>query len=525
MAFTITADLPLGTYRGAGADGRVEAVPAVSRLYSALLSAAGFGPRAIAAGEGMLGPCEADELALRWLEENPPDGVSVPTLHVNRGRAIAFRSDGTIKKTKGSVSFKKLPKSPDTSVAVGGMFAWTWSARPPQTVVAALEALCADVAYLGTSESPVRLQISHDETPAPTHVLDTEAGLFARTGGHDVELPLTGRLAELRTAHRAGAAVPSQAKDRWTTDEVSRSEIPTRTAVALARYAPTASPPADVPWPQVLLLSLDPWADNERPAAREVVPERERVRLAVNVHRALISAIGEGAPPLVTGIYPDQAGAARRPANRLAIQVLEEAMPVDLGGAPAAVALLVPQDADPTDLDVLAAAIASLRFVRGAGGRRYGITGVRAVSGATFWAPKPPGTMRLWATAPPAIPDTRGASGGSWTFAHAALLSLGYVWRDQLPPVAGRGDARQRATVDAVSVAGAAVVRAAPLRQSDVRPYVHKVNEHAVVRPYRAQLWLGDLCPDQVVQAIGQTRHLGGGLLVPVDLPAGGGER
>ena len=51
--------------------------------------------------------------------------------------------------------------------------------------------------------------------------------------------------------------------------------------------------------------------------------------------------------------------------------------------------------------------------------------------------------------------------------------------------------------------------------------YAHKVNEHAVVRPYRAVLRLSGVAGDRVVQAIGQSRHLGGGLLVPRDVPAG----
>ena len=49
---------------------------------------------------------------------------------------------------------------------------------------------------------------------------------------------------------------------------------------------------------------------------------------------------------------------------------------------------------------------------------------------------------------------------------------------------------------------------------------MHKVNEHAVVRPYRAVLRLTGVAGDRVVQAIGQSRHLGGGLLVPRDVPA-----
>jgi CRISPR-associated protein Csb2 len=49
---------------------------------------------------------------------------------------------------------------------------------------------------------------------------------------------------------------------------------------------------------------------------------------------------------------------------------------------------------------------------------------------------------------------------------------------------------------------------------------VHKVHPDTVVQPYRAVLDLGDLAGPRTITAVGQSRHLGGGLLVPRDLPA-----
>ena len=54
--------------------------------------------------------------------------------------------------------------------------------------------------------------------------------------------------------------------------------------------------------------------------------------------------------------------------------------------------------------------------------------------------------------------------------------------------------------------AGADVIAVQPLRTSQVGRYAHKVNEHAVVRPYRAVLRLTGVAGDRVVQAIGQSR-------------------
>ena len=80
MPFAIVADLPLGTYHGAGRDGQPEPVPSVARLHAALLCAAGFGPRAVSTGPDRLDVREGDQAALRWLEENPPDSVAMPAL-------------------------------------------------------------------------------------------------------------------------------------------------------------------------------------------------------------------------------------------------------------------------------------------------------------------------------------------------------------------------------------------------------------------------------------------------------------
>jgi CRISPR-associated protein Csb2 len=509
MAFSITAELPLGTYRGASPDGRVERIPSVARLHSALLCAAGFGPRAQPRGEGM-DPCTADEAALRWLEENPPDAVSIPAMLVNAGAAVAYRADGTLKKSKAGLAIKKLPKHPDMSVAVQGAFTWTWFTLPPPEVIVALGALCPDVPYLGTSESPVRLRTTFGEEVS-THTLDVGAGLFSR-GGEDIELPVTGRVAELIDAHRGvSGKAPSIRRDSMRTDEKSSAPVPPRTQVAVARYTEREDSSGDVPWPSVLLLPLD-----------TAVPERDKVRWAVAAHRALIAVIGDGAPSLVTGVYGP---GVPRPANRLALHFLDAEHPVDLpGGAAGALAMLLPLGVEPGDVQAVVDVLGDFASFRGPGGKRRRVVGpVVSVPGGQFWREPPAATVRLWRTSPPAVPDTRGV-GTEWTFAHAALLSLGFVWQatSQLSVPAGRGEQRYRAVVGAVGDAGASVLDVEPLRTSAVHNYVHRVHEHAVVRPYRATLSLGTLAGGgTVVQAIGQSRHLGGGLLVPFDVQEG----
>jgi CRISPR-associated protein Csb2 len=519
MPFAIVADLPLGTYHGAGQDGQPEPVPSVARLHAALLCAAGFGPRAVSTGPDCLDVRDEDLAALCWLEENPPDSVALPALRINISYPVAYRDDGTIKRSKGSASIKKLAKSPGGGTAVAGRFAWIWTEPPPPDIRRSLAKLCPDVAYLGTTESPARLRAVTGEQIEATADLDATAGMFS-PAVTALARPARGRTAELMAAHQdASGRPPSAAADKAKTDEKSLSPVPRRAAVATARYRNRDRPAVQAPWPRVIVLPLD-----------RVIGEEYRVGWAVAAHRALVRLIGYGAPPLVTGAYPP---GTPRPANRLALHVLgpeTPAAPVRLRDQAArprsALLLLVPDGADAGDLEAIKRGVAGLSSVRGPGGiiARIDQAAARELPGGEFWQPPAPGRERVWETRPAAIPDTRGNQG--WAFADAALLSLAFTWKDtwadRLPRTGSRGGRYYQELADAVRAAGAEVIEVQPLRTSEVDRYVHKVNEHAVVRPYRAVLRLTGVAGDRVVQAIGQSRHLGGGLLVPRDVPAAG---
>ncbi|MBO0854248.1 MAG: type I-U CRISPR-associated protein Cas5/Cas6 [Nocardia sp.] len=499
--FSITAQLPLGTYRGHRPDLTAERIPSVARLHSALLAAAGFGPRAIEY-DGEWQPCDVDEVALRWLEDNPPTDVTVPAIKVSRNDAIAYRDDGTIGVAKKSKTIRKLPKQ-DSAVAVDGPFVWTWREPPPEPIADALRELCPDVPYLGSAESPVVLEVSAAISD-PTHEYVPDAGLFTRGPGEHVDLPVRGRVDELARAHYA-ERTGKVGSDRAGTDERSTSPVPPRSAVRTGLYRPKNRPAADVPWSQVMLVPLD---------AR--VPEQDRVRVARAAHQALIKILDRDAPPVLTGIYPD---GHKRPANHVALHILDREHPVALpGAAESALAVLIPFDVTDADVAEISRAVGTLRTLYSGRGRKLTVRGsIELRNGHLFWDEPAAGTVRLWRTSPPSIPDTRGYSG--WTFTHAALLSLGFVWQGtaalSTPP--GRGRIRDERFVEAVNLAGVAVLDTTPIRGTRVDNYVHRVNPHAVVRPYHALLHLGDLGGAQTIQAIGQCRHLGGGLLIPDD--------
>ncbi|MEU2616250.1 type I-U CRISPR-associated protein Csb2 [Micromonospora sp. NPDC007271] len=497
MSFAIVAEPLLGVYKGHVGSGQLDPLPSPARLHAALLCAAAQGVRAVADGDG-LRPCDADREALRWLEANPPDGLAVPETLRNGGVATAYRKEGlVVKEGRNPLSEKLVGKPAVTGVAVAGRFAWTWEQDPPEPVTAALAELCPEVPYLGTSESPVRLAVAEAE---PTHRLDREADLF--TGeGLDLAVATTGRLDALEAAHREMSVAPPLKADAHRSSEKTTAPPVVTSGLALGRYARPEPPPPPTPWTSVLLFRVD----------RPIPPER-RVRYAVAVHRALVALVGDGAPAILTGAYEP---GVPRPSNRCAIQFLGPDAP-HVGGT--ALALLLPREASDVDLTLIRMAVQRLRHVKVAAGP-FAVESPVEIPADTFWPEPAAGTERWWQTEPVAVPDSRPPRGGRWSLADAAALSVALVWRHEFA-APGRGDARYRALAEAVAGRGVRVESAVRVMDGDVGRYVHKVHPDTVIQPYRAVLSLGDLTGPRTIAAIGQSRHLGGGLLVPRDLPS-----
>lgn len=118
---------------------------------------------------------------------------------------------------------------------------------------------------------------------------------------------------------------------------------------------------------------------------------------------------------------------------------------------------------------------------------------------------------------PAAVPEIRGLRHGPWSLADAVQLSVGLLWRDELVGP-GRGDGWYRQIAQAAADWGVQVQTVHRIADSDLGRFVHKVAPGSVVQPYRATVTLGNLASDRSLIAIGQSRHLGGGLLMPCDL-------
>lgn len=505
----IEATFLLGTYTGHRADGSPDQLPDPARLHAALVNAAGQGVTAVV-GETGSHPSQAAAAALDWLENNPPTGIRVPrTYPLSFTPPAAWRQEGVVKKEGGVWKDKRTRRACSDGYAVDGPVGWCWNDGIPEDVAAALEELCADVSCLGEATSPVRLVVTDVE---PTHHLDAGSSMFD-TSGLKLRVPVSGRTTALTAHHKAvNGKQPSIGQDKHTANELPSPAPTTSEGLGLRSYQSRDPAPALVPWPTVILLATP----------LELFPE-QRVAWCAALHRALIARIGYGAPPLITGAYP---AGVRPPANRLAIQYLPGGMLIghDLGSP--AFALLIPADAAADDLAALYGALRGLDGFSNRGTRAE-VTGTVGTTGDEFWPAPLPGSVRRWMTNPVAVPETvrqrRGSGeGGSpqrWTLHDAVRVSVGLVWRDFI--AAERTSSRWFEEIAAATREHDVEVHDAQLlKDSDVSPWVHKTPKQMLVQPYRATLSLGALATDRTLVAIGQSRHLGGGLLVPVDSPA-----
>jgi CRISPR-associated protein Csb2 len=512
VADGIQATFLLGTFTGHRADRSPDPLPDPARLHAALLNAAGQGSTAVS-GKWGLTPSPEAIAALQWLEVNPPDGIRLPHTCALADRPLtAFRREGVILQEGGKTErawVDKVTARPfSDGRAVDGPIGWCWSNGIPAPVRQMLDELCADVSCLGESTSPVRLELTDVD---PTHYLDENATMFD-AGGTEIRVAGKGRTELLIHVHeKFNGNPPSAASDRHTsTDRPAPPPAPSG-AIEVRQYRANDSRPSNAPWSTIVLLPTS-----------ACLPPASRVMWCTALHRALVGRIGFGAPPMVTGHYPK---GVSRPANRLAIQYLPARLVAHHGISSPAFALLIPAGAEPEDLSPLSLALAKFPGFNCREGRATLSAEFVPVSGEQFWQAPLPGYVRRWITDTVAIPETspqRRGSGGSrqrWTLRDAARVSIGLVWRDVVAPT--RANSRWFEEIAARTADfGVEVHEARIFHTSEVATWVHKTPEQVLVQPYRATVNLGSLAGDRTLVAIGQSRHLGGGLLVPIDSPA-----
>lgn len=505
-ALGIRARFPMGMFLGHVGVGQRSPYPDVTRLHAALMHAAGKGLTAVVR-DGDLRPSEAALVALRWLEEHPPTALEHPLMMaVARESALSWRAEGVHEGGRAAPRERKTLRAQSDATALAGPIGWGWQEDVPDEVLETLRVLCEDVSCLGEADSPVVLEVGDIQ---PTHLARGGVNELTRWAPGEIRLstPVRGRVTELEAAYEKSrpSKAPTPALDRHSWTQQPGAPAPARTLIRDIAYAPIEPPRRIEPWTSAIVLNVD----------RELRPE-ERVRWCVAVHRSLASLLQE-ARPVVTGAYAE---GEKQPANRVAIHYVEATfLPGDdtTGGG---FVVMVPAVAEPTDLAPLERAARALKQVYLRRTDAVTVRGVTTLDPGDFWPAPAPGMRRLWSPVPGLVPETRRQRRGEarWTLEDAALLAVGHAFRDRLEPL-DTGD-RYRAVIGQVRGWGVEVHDVRRIADSRVERYAHKTPPGVVVQPYTATFDLTDLVGERTLFALGQSRHLGGGLMYPVDYPA-----
>lgn len=498
----IVARFPVGVFRGRDPDGSPADLPDTARLYSALIHAAGKGTTAIEE-EGDLRINPESRKALEWFEANPPDALMIPAW----GRAsddgtATYRHEGVLEKGADRKTLRRV-----SGTYLCGEMAWLWQSSVPDEIASVFDTLCADISCLGETDS---LAVLHFGEAEATHYLDPTATALS-VGGLRFSEPAVGRLAELEADYEKRQPLRPNVVERVKAMETVVTSPITRVSQRRVTFREPTTVAAEAPWDEVFYLPVSPDSP---------IPDMDwRVANCVLVHRALAKLAYTETPSSITGVYP---AGMTRPANHLAVQFLGEAEATLAGLDKAGYLLMLPASMPTLDRELLTRLVNQLRFLRTPRGV-VRLEERQVMVGSEFWRPPSQGMRRVWSSHPVVVPehrsnDTRlGAS--RWGFDDSLLVSVGLLLRDSLDLQRVSAQTKWRDIRDQVMDWGVRPLFTRRESRRNVARYVHKTPSGMVVEPFRAMVDMGDAVPSGAIFALGQSRHMGGGLMVPVDLP------
>ena len=559
MAFAISAYFPLGFYQGSDSGGRPESYPSPNRLYSALVSTAyltfGFEKNEVDCG---LTDAQIHD-ALAWFEGNPPQKILFPRCIKAESKAIAYRNKGNVQnekkpKDKVSPSAAYIATAYEQHPESGVLLTWIWHENPASAVSKTLDLLCAEVPYLGEACSAVRLE-THENYDLPNGVekqvwtLSSDSPLVAiRKGGRNISYPKERRLDDLKQAFAAANPQPKGKKKLSVKGKEEEQNFlneykPLQTE-GKARYLSSAVQDTGknalkAPWTTAFYLEID-QVGNGRAGNDKVEwkPEEfEFVGWAVALHRFLVKQWGADPSLALVGRY---ASGMRRPANNVSIQIFDSGfkgtydwqLRKEIAEKGPGFLILLPYDMAKADIQKLHdvcvyAKGKTLYYSPNKPTLRLGNTTV--IDAEHLWKPVAEGACRYWTIRPMAIAETRPIPDAKqhrkWGVYEALCLALGHVWRSQYPQSSeGNREERYWNIVDKVKAKTShfRIYSSHAVHRVNMTDYAHHADASNVLHGMNALIAISDAADslDCAAMAIGQSRHLGGGFLVPVDLLA-----
>lgn len=532
MSYSISADFLLGTYQGHDKRGHAERYPDLARFQSALVSAA-HSLAAYTENENQKARDFDGELnlpgnfsaAVKWLEDNPPKAISLPAAtRVESSEIGAYRNKGLIAKGKD----KEKEKEPAVSyTALGGPIVWWWNEPPSRDIQEALVLICHEVPYLGEAASLVRVE-AREGGEIPQDAWMRHEGIGLESVGLPVfSIPHKGRAKKLQDLYqkRESQKIPSIAGDSFKSSEDENSDSWYGDMVGKAVYQYGLD--------DDIATGSDPWVfgyilEVEKGNGKACWPslEEDRLRWSIAMHRALVSKCGNDVPLILSGKGTKTAlDQLKLPANGVSVQIIDQSLPLGEESLVEDPAFLVmfPRRADPVEAETVSRAVELLGYVYDAKLGSVNVRKTRLVTLDHFWEAPAEGTSRWWQPIPLYIADNRppyrnSSKRPAWTLADTIRVSLGYVWRDDLNPE-GKGTRRQLELLSLVANQGVVIAGERLLHPARPENYSYHMNKGSFFTAATAMVNLGSLGTERAAVAIGQTRHLGGGLLVPVDIP------
>ncbi len=504
MPLELRADFLFGFYQGHSRAGKLEDVPSLERLHAALVA----GACSLERQEGKHpdeGIDPLDQELFAWLETHAPDAIELPMTIPQQSSAIAYRNKGGLK-SKADAPKKACIASARTFL--GGPVCWFWNDAPSDALVQRLDDVANEVPYLGESESRVVLGASVMEG-IPSSALRACAPSFDARSFRAADAGYTDELARFFSQRQKKVK-----KDKTNQNEEERSLQFNFACLRDVYYAreDEGEPEAAVPWQHGYAMKV---------VGRRIDRE-DYVAVSVCLHRALVSKFGDALPKSL------QYANLKPLANGLGVQVVSADAPnncLTCNDGRDNLLVMLPAGTSAQDESRIAQALSQITrlYSRRLGSIDVVFTGER-LNLDTFWDPTPQGCKRLFATEPLFIPDCRPPSrtkndGLAWTVDDDARVAFGHVWRDLGFAVSSKGDQGRIDLSRAVAKAGVGIGGGRVVPTSNIRNYVHHTNKGALLVGAWAMMDMAALDRNRCLCAIGQTRHVGGGLLIPVDIP------
>lgn len=502
--------------------------------------------------------------SLQWLEKNPPDAIHLPkAIQIDGDGAVAFRDKGNAPKEKTKV----LPGAAVcyTSYPEDDCIEWCWESNPPQGVAQCLNDVCAEIPYLG--EACSLASICAEERPQVSLADMRDSQLFVRDDMPDMTslygsseffftCPAEGHLDELLDVYKDFHKKNYEGRQPEDYDKTGKAKsdpdqernllaaLPKWKQVRPVAYHSAVidehhdSSKITAPWNRAIILPVN-LADGGRTWTPR---QREVVAWAVGLHRLLVKKWGFDVPAELTGKYLRIPGVSR-PANNVAIHVLAPSLKESvfdklndgIRECLPAFLVLIPPEMSSDDFARLCDICASLQgqaFYCRRDWETLTFGEAQVFDDADIWQRPMEGRTRYWKPFPFAIAETRAFSdphgGRNWRAAETVALSVAHVWRDafaavRVPQTHVSKEREYWNLADSVlsDESPVSIINAHPVSRVHITDYVHHVQASNIVRAVDAFIRFDGKSSDVecAAMALGQTRHLGGGLLVPIDIP------